>query len=146
MEDKTLMQKLYDIASATRTTNEYISYIEYVVQGNSFNACDLANKIYKAAMIKYDALIRKHADAIDVNCDLMADQMNRVKAFAIKHGLLRDYALYLERIVLNLGKFDMLDALNRLTEAAICIYDMRLRSKIVASTGITISVGYHDAV
>ena len=27
MENKALMQKLYDIARATRTTNEYISYI-----------------------------------------------------------------------------------------------------------------------
>lgn len=146
MEDKTLMQKLYDIARATRTTDEYISYIEYVVQGNSFSARDLANKIYKSAMIKYDASIRKHASAIDVNCDLMADQMNSVKAFAIRYGLLRDYAFYLERLVLNFGKFDILDALNRLTEAAICIYDMRLRSKIAASTGVTLVGGYRDAV
>ena len=146
MEDKTLMQKLYDIAMATRTTNEYISYIEYVVQGNSFSACDLANKIYKSAMIKYEASVRKHASAIDANCDLMADQMNSVKAFATRYGLLRDYAFYLERIVLRLETFDMLDALNRLTEAAITMYDMRLRSKIDASTGITIIVGYKDAV
>lgn len=140
------MQKLYDIARATRTTDEYISYIEYVVQGNSFSAHDLANKIYKSAMIKYDESIRKHADAIDVNCDLMADQMNSVKAFAIRYGVLHDYAFYLERLVLDFGKFDMLDALNRLTEDAICIYDMRLRSKIDASTGITLIGGYRDAV
>lgn len=146
MEDKTLLQKLYDIARATRTTDEYISYIEYVVQGNSFSARDLANKIYKSAMIKYDASIRKHASAIDANCDLIADQMNSVKAFAIRYGLLRDYAYYLERIVLRLETFDMLDELNRLTEAAIYIYDMRLRSKIDASTGITIVGGYKDAV
>lgn len=146
MENETLMQKLYDIARATRTTNEYISYIEYVAQGNSFNAHVLANKIYKAAMIKYDAAIRKHASAIDVNCDLIADQMNSVKAFAIKYGLLRDYAFYLEHIVLRLETFDMKDALNRLTEVAICTYDMRLRSKIDASTGITLTGGYKDAV
>lgn len=146
MEDKTLMQKLYDIARATQTIDEYISYIEYVVQGNSFSASDLANKIYKATMIKYEASVRKHASAIDVNCNLMADQMNSVKAFAIRYGLLRDYTFYLERIVLRLETFDMLDALNRLTEAAICIYDMRLRSKIDASTGITIVGGYKDAV
>lgn len=146
MEDKTLMQKLYDIARATRTTNEYISYIESVVQGDSFSARDLANKIYKSAMIKYDASIREHASAIDANCDLMADQMNGVKAFAIRYGLLRDYAFYLERIVLRLETFDMQDALNRLTEAAICIYDMRLRSKIDASTGIALIGGYQDAV
>ena len=146
MEDKTLMQKLYDIARATRTTDEYISYIEYVAQGNSFSARDLANKIYKAAMIKHEASIRKHASVIEVNRDLIADQMNGVKAFAIKYGLLRDYAFYLERVVLCLETFDMPDALNRLTEAAICIYDMRLRSKIDASTGITIIGGYKDAV
>lgn len=146
MENKALMQKLYDIARATRTTDEYISYIEYVVQGHSFNAHVLANKIYKAAMIKYDASIRKHASAIDANCDLMADQLDSVKAFAIRYGLLRDYAFYLERIVLNFVKFDMRDALNLLTDTAISIYDMRLRSKIDASTGITIIGGYKDAV
>lgn len=146
MEDKTLMQKLYDIARATRTTNEYISYIESVVQGDSFSARDLANKIYKSAMIKYEASIREHASAIDANCDLMADQMDSVKAFAIRYGLLRDYAFYLERIVLRLETFDMQDALNRLTEAAICTYDMRLRSKIDASTGIALNGGYQDAV
>lgn len=146
MEDKTQMHKLYELARATRTTDEYISYMEYVVQSNSFSARDLANKIYKSAMIKYDASIRKHASAIDANCDLTADQMNSVKAFATRYGLLRDYAYYLERIVLRLETFDMLDALNRLTEAAIYIYDMRLRSKIDASTGITIVGGYKDAV
>lgn len=146
MESKTLMRKLYDIARATRTTDEYISYLEYVVQGNSFSARDLANKIYKSAMIKYDASIRKHASAIDADCNLTADQINGVKAFAIRYGLLRDYAFCLERLVLNFGKFDMRDALNQLTEAAICIYDMRLRSKIDASTGITIIGGYRDAV
>lgn len=146
MEDKTLMQKLYDIARATRTTDEYISYIEYVAQGNSFSARDLANKIYKSAMIKYDESIRKHASAIEVNCVSMADQIDSVKAFAIRYGLLRDYAFYLERLVLNFEKFDTRDALNRLTEAAICKYDMWLRSKIDASTGVTIIGGYHDAV
>lgn len=77
MENETQIRKLYNIARATRTTDEYIAYIEYVFQGNSFSARDLANKIYKAA---------------------------------------------------------------------ICAYDMRLRSKIEASTGITIIGGYHDAV
>lgn len=146
MEDKTLMQKLYDIARATRTTDEYISYIEYVVQGNSFSAIDLANKIYKAAMLKYDVAVRKHADAAEVDCDSMADQMNNARVFAIKYGLLRDYVIYIERIVLNIEKFDIRYALNMLTEGAICIYDMRLRSKIDASTGITLIGGYHDAV
>lgn len=146
MENKALMQKLYAIARATRTTNEYISYIEYVVQGHSFNAHVLANKIYEAAMLKHEASIRKHASAINVSCDLMADQMNSVKAFAIRYGLLRDYAFYLERIVLRLETFDMLDALNRLTETAITMYGMRLRGKIDALTGITIIGGYKDAV
>lgn len=146
MENDTQIRKLYSIARATRTTDEYISYIEYTLQGHSFSASELANKIYKAAMIKYEASVHKHASAIDANCDLMADQLNSVKAFAIRYGLLRDYAFYLERVVLNFEKFDMRAALNRLTEGAICIYDMRLRSKIDASTGITLIGGYHDAV
>lgn len=146
MEDKTIMQKLYDIARATRTTDEYISYIEYVLQGNSFSARELANKIYKAAMIKYEASVNRRAIAIDVNCTLMADQLNSVRAFATKYGLLRDYVIYIERIALNLEKFDMRRALNMLTESAICIYDMRLRSKIDVSTGITLIGGYRDAV
>lgn len=147
MENKTLMQKLYDIARATRTTDEYISYIEYVVvQGNSFSASELANKIYESAMIKYDASIRKHASAVDADCTLMADQLNSVKSFAIRYGLLREYAFHLESLVLNIEKFDMGRALNHLTECAICIYDMRLRGKIDASTGITITGGYRDAV
>lgn len=140
------IRKLYDIARATRTTDEYISYIEYTSQGHSFSARELANKIYKAAMIKYEASVHKHASAIDAKCDLMADQLDSVRAFAIKYGLLRDYVVYIERIALNIEKFDMRRALNMLTESAICIYDMRLRSKIDASTGITLVGGYHDAV
>lgn len=146
MENETQIRKLHNIAQATRTTDEYISYIEYILQGHSFSARELANKIYKAAMIKYEASVHKHASAIDANCDLMADQLNSVKAFAIKYGLLRDYVMYIERIALNIEKFDMRHALNMLTENAICIYDMRLRSKIDASTGITIIGGYRDAV
>ena len=146
MENKTQIKKLYDIARAVHSTDEYISYIEYVSQGNSFSATDLANKIYNAAMIKYDASVRKHASTIEADCTLMADQLNSVKAFAIKYGLLRDYVIYVERIALNIEKFDMRRVLHQLTEAAICIYDMRLRSKIDASTGITVIGGYQDAV
>lgn len=146
MENETQIRKLYNIARATRTTDEYIAYIEYVLQGNSFNAIDLANKIYKAAMIKYEASIRKHASAIDANRVLMADQPASVREFAIRYRLLDDYASYIERLVLNLENFDMRRALNQLTESAICAYDMRLRSKIDASTGITLIGGYHDAV
>ena len=145
MENETQIRKLYDIARATRTTDEYISYIEYVLQGNSFSAIDLANKIYEAAMIKYEASVRKHASAVG-NLTVTADQLYSVKEFAIKYGLLRDYVIYIERIALNIEEFDMRRALNMLTEGAICIYDMRLRSKIDASTGITIIGGYRDAV
>ena len=63
MENKTQMRKLYDIARATRTTDEYISYIEYVLQGHSFSARELANKIYKAAMCAYDMQLRSKIDA-----------------------------------------------------------------------------------
>lgn len=146
MENETQIRKLYDIARATRTTDEYISYIEYVLQGNSFSARDLANKIYKAAMIKYEASVHKHASAIETNCDSMADQLDGARAFAIKYGLLRDYVIYIERIGLNIEKFDTKRALNQLTEGAICMYDMRLRRKIDASTGITIIGGYRNAV
>lgn len=144
--DNTQMRKFYDIARATKTTDEYISYIEYVLQGNSFSARELANKIYKAAMIKYEASIRKHASAIDVNYDSTADQLDSIRKFSIKYGLLHDYIFYIERVALDLEKFDMRCALNRLTEAAICACDMRLRRKIDASTGITLVGGYHDAV
>ena len=144
MEDKSLMQKLHAIASATQTTDEYVSYVEETL-GRSLSARDLANKLYKAAMIKYEASIRKRASAIDVNCDLRA-QIDGVKAFARKHGLMSDYTFYLERLVLNGEQFDMASALNRLTEAAITIYDMRLRRKIDMSTGVTIIGGYKDAV
>lgn len=146
MEDKTQMKKLYEIARSSRTTDEFISYIEHVSQWASFSACDLANKIYKAAMTKYDATIRKRVGAIKVDTDSVADQMHSVKAFAIKHGLMSDYTFYLERLVLNGEPFDMTSALNRLTEAAITMYDMRLRLKIDTSTGITIIGGYKDAV
>lgn len=146
METKTQIRKIYDIARATKTTDEYISYIEYVLQGNSFSAIELANRIYKAAMIKYDASIRKHASAIDANCTLTSDKLNSVRAFAIKYGLLHDYVSYIERLALNLEKFDTRRAMDWLTETAICIYDMRLRSKIDASTGITLIGGYRDAV
>lgn len=146
MENETQIRKLYDIARATGTTDEYISYIEYVLQGNSFSARELANKIYKAAMIKYEASVNRRAIAIDANCTLMADQLDSVRAFATKYGLLRDYVIAIERVALNIEKFDMRCVLNQLTESAICIYDMRLRSKIDASTGITIIGGYRDAV
>lgn len=146
MENETQIRKLYDIARATKTTDEYISYIEYVLQGHSFSARDLANKIYKAAMIKYEASVCKHASAIEANRTLMADQLNGVRAFAIKYGLLRDYVIYIERLALNREKFDIRHALNQLTESAICMYDMRLRGKIDASTGITLIGGYRDAV
>lgn len=143
---ETQIRKLYDIAWATRTTNEYISYIEYVLQGNSFSARDLANKIYKAAMRRYDASIRKHASAIDADRTSMADQLHCVWAFAVKYRLLRDYVIYIERIALNIEKFDMKRVLSQLIEDAITAYDMRLRSKIDSSTGITIIGGYFDAV
>lgn len=146
MENKTQIRKLYDIARAFRATDGYISYIESVAQGRLFNACELADEIYKAAMIKYEASIRKHASAIETNGNSMADQLDRVNAFAMKYGLLYDYAFYLERRLLESEKFNMLDALNKLTTAAICKYDIRLRSKIGESTGITIINGYRDAV
>lgn len=146
MEHKTLMQKLHDIARSSRTTDEFISYIECVSQLNSFSARDLANKIYKAAMTKYDATMRERAGAIKVNTDSVADQMYSVKAFAGKYGVMHDYTFYLERLVLNGEPFDMASALNRLTEAAITMYDMRLRRKIDTATGITIIGGYKDAV
>lgn len=145
MEDKTLMQKLHAIASATRTTDEYVSYIEETL-GRSFSARDLANKIYKAVMTKYDATIRKRVDAIKVNTDSVADQMHSVKAFARKYGVMSDYTFYLERLVLNGERFDMTSALNRLAETAITMYDMRLRRKIDTATGITIIGGYKYAV
>lgn len=63
MENETQIRKLYNIARATGTTDEYIAYIEYVLQGHSFSARDLANKIYKAAMIKYDMRLRSKIDA-----------------------------------------------------------------------------------
>ena len=64
MENETQIRKLYDIARATRTTAEYISYIEYVLQGNSFSGQASANKIYKAAMIcMYDMRLRSKIDA-----------------------------------------------------------------------------------
>lgn len=63
MENETQIKKLYDIARATRTTDKYISYIEYVLQGNSFSARDLANKIYKAAIYAYDMRLRSKIDA-----------------------------------------------------------------------------------
>lgn len=63
MENKTQMQKLYAIAKATRTTDDYISYLEYVAQGHSFSAIDLANKLYKAAMTNYDMRLRRKIDA-----------------------------------------------------------------------------------
>ena len=146
MENKTQIKKLYDIARSSRTTDEFISYIEYVSQGTSFSARDLANKIYKAAMTKYDATLRERVDAIKVNTDSVADQMYSVKAFAIRYGLMSDYAFYLERLVILGEQFDMTSALNRLTEAAITMYDMRLRRKIDILTGITIIGGYKDAV
>ena len=146
MENETQIRKLYAIARATRTTDEYISHIEYVLQGNSFSARALADVIYKAAMIKYEASIRKHASAVDDNRTSLADQMRRVRAFAIKYGLLRDYVSYIEGLVLHPEKFDIQRVLNLLTESDICIYDMRIRSKIDASTGITIIGGYRDAV
>lgn len=145
MEDKTLMQKLHDIARSSRTTDEFISYIEETL-GRSFSARDLANKLYKAAMTKYDATIRERAGAIKVNTDSVADQMYSVKAFAGKYGVMHDYTFYLERLVLNGEPFDIASALNRLTEAAITMYDMRLRRKIDTATGITIIGGYKDAV
>lgn len=146
MENETQIRKLYNIARATRTTDEYIAYIEYVLQGNSFSARDLANKIYKAAMIKYEASVRKHASAIDDNRVLTIDQPTSVREFATRYRVLGEYVFYIERLVLKLEKFDMRRALNRLTEAAICMYDMQLRSKIDASTGITLVGGYRDAV
>ena len=146
MENKTQIKKLYDIARSSRTTDEFISYIEYVSQGTSCSARDLANKIYKAAMTKYDATLRERVDAIKVNTDSVADQMYSVKAFAIRYGLMSDYAFYLERLVILGEQFDMTSALNRLTEAAITMYDMRLRRKIDVLTGITIIGGYKDAV
>lgn len=146
MENKTQMKKLYNIARSSRTTDEFISYIEYVSQGASFSARDLANKIYKAAMTKYDAAVRERAGAIKVNTDSVADQMYSVKALAMKYGVMPDYTFYLERLVLNGEPFDMASALNRLTEAAITMCDMRLRRKIDTTTGITIIGGYKDAV
>lgn len=140
------IKKLYDIARSTRTTDECVSYIEYVLQGHSFSGRDLANKIYKAAMTKYDATIRERVGAIKVNTDSVADQMYSVKAFAGKYGVVHDYTFYLERLVLNGEPFDMASALNRLTETAITMYDMRLRRKIDTATGITIIGGYKDAV
>ena len=145
MENKTLMQKLHAIASATQTTDEYVSYIEETL-GRSFSARDLANKIYTAAMTKYDATIRERVGAIKVNTDLVADQMYSVKAFARKYGVMSDYTFYLERLVLNGERFDMTSALNQLAETAITMYDMRLRRKIDTATGITIIGGYKDAV
>lgn len=146
MENKTQIKTLYKIARAVHSTDEYISYLEYTLQSNPFSARDLADRIYKAAMLKYDMRLRKHADAIEANCVSMADKLNGIKAFAIKHGMLRDYVSYIERVILNVEKFNMHIALNHLTEYAICMYDMRLRSKIDASTGITIIGGYKDAV
>lgn len=146
MENKTQMKKLYDIARSSRTTDEFVSYIEYVSQRVSFSARDLANKIYKAAMTKYDATIHERVGAIKVNTDSVADQMYSVKAFARKYGVMFDYTFYLERLVLNGERFDMTSALNRLAETAITIYDMRLRRKIDTTTGITIIGGYKDAV
>lgn len=146
MENKTQMKKLYDIARSSRTTDEFVSYIEYVSQRASFSARDLANKIYKAAMTKYDATIHERAGAIKVNTDSVADQMYSVKAFARKYGVMSDYTFYLESLVLNGEQFDMTSALNRLAETAITMYDMRLRRKIDTATGITIIGGYKDAV
>ena len=145
MEDKTLMQKLHAIASATQTTDEYVSYIEETL-GRSFSARDLANKIYKAAMTKYDATMRERVDAIKVNTDSVADQMHSVKAFARKYGVMSDYTFYLERLVLTSERFDVASALNRLAETAITMYDMQLRRKIDTATGVTIIGGYKDAV
>lgn len=146
MENKTQMKKLYDIARSSRTTDEFISYIECVSQWTSFSARDLASKIYKAAMTKYDATIRERVDAIKVSTDSVADQMHSVKAFARKYGVMSDYTFYLERLVFNGERFDMASALNRLVETAITMYDMRLRREIDMSTGITIIGGYKDAV
>lgn len=146
MENETQIRKLYNIAQSFRATDEYISYIEYVLQGNSFSARDLADKIYKAAMIKYEASIRKHASTIETDCDSLAEQLNAVRAFAVKYGVLQDYIICIDRIALNIEKFDTKRVLAKLTENAICIYDMRLRDKIDASTGITIIGGYRDAV
>ena len=146
MENKTQMKKLYDIARSSRTTDEFISYIEYVSQGASFSVRDLANKIYTAAMAKYEASIRGRVDAIKVNTDSVADQMYSTKAFAGKYGVVFDYTFYLERLVLNGEPFDMASALNRLVETAITMYDMRLRRKIDMATGITLIGGYKDAV
>lgn len=146
MENKTQIKKLYEIARAYRCTDEYIAYIEYALQGNSVSDRDLANIIYKAAMLKYDAAVRKHADEVEANCVSMADKLNCSRAFAIKYGLLYDYVIYLERIISNVEKFDMKRVLSALTEGAICMYDIRLRSKIDASTGIKIIGGYKNAV
>lgn len=146
MENKTQMEKLYDIARSSRTTDEFISYIEYVSQCTSFSARDLANKIYTAAMAKYEATIRERVGAIKVNTDSVADQMHIVRAFAKKYGLMSDYTFYIERLVIQGEQFDMTSALNRLTEAAITMYDMRLRLKIVTSTGINLIGGHKDAV
>lgn len=146
MENKTQMKKLYDIARSSRTTDEFVSYIEYVSQRVSFSARDLANKIYKAAMTKYDATIHERVGAIKVNTDSVADQMYSVKAFARKYGVMSDYTFYLERLVSNGERFDITSALNRLAETAITMYDIRLRRKIDTATGITIIGGYKDAV
>ena len=138
------MQKLHAIASATQTTDEYVSYIEETL-GRSLSARDLANRIYKSAMAKYDATIRERVGAIKAT-DSVADQMYSVKAVAVKYGVMPDYTFYLERLVLNGERFDMPSALNRLAETAITMYDMRLRRKIDTATGITIIGGYKDAV
>lgn len=146
MENKTQMQKLYAIARATRTTDEYVSYIEYVLQGHPFSDRDLANKLYKAAMTKYDAGIRKHAGAIEGDRYFGAEMHHSLELFARKYRVMDDYISYLEGFVLSGKPFDVVSALSLMTEAAITMYDMRLRRKIDSYTGITIIGGYRDAV
>lgn len=145
--DKTIMQKFYDIARSNGVNYAYVDYIEKMsLHSMAIDAEALARQILEAAMIKRNAAMRKRADAIKINCNSVADQMNKLKDFARVYGVMTDYTFYLESIVLTPRQFDINDALELLFSSAIAMYDMRLRRKIDKLTGVTIIGGYHDAV
>ena len=146
METDRKLKKLYAIAARYGMIDTYISYIEYVVQGHSFSAHDLANKIYKAAMIKREKSIHEHASGVNDNTEPVAGQMRIAKEFASIYKVMFDYTYYLERLALSNKPFDINEALTRLSDAAITAYDMKLRGEIDKAIGITLIGGYHDAV
>ena len=141
MKNEKQIKKLYAIAARYGRTDTYISYIEYVVQGHPFSAHDLANKIYKAAMIKRETSVHEHASGVNDNTEPVAGQMRIAKEFASIYGVMFDYTYYLERLVLSNKPFDIDEALTRLSNAAITAYDMKLRGEIDKATGITIIGG-----